>query len=42
MMTGDDGTATTKWTLGPRTGRSWLQASVKGTGLKTVMRIDVK
>ena len=42
MMTGDDGRASTKWTLGSRTGRSWLEASVKGTGLKTVMRIDVK
>jgi len=41
-MTDDDGRASTKWTLGSKTGRSWLQATVKGTTLKTVMRIDVK
>ena len=42
MMTGDDGLASTKWTLGSKKGRSWLQAVVKGTTLKAVMRIDVK
>lgn len=40
-MTGDDGRATTKWTLGSKAGRSWLQATVGGTKLKAVMKIDV-
>jgi hypothetical protein len=40
-MTGDDGRASTKWTLGNKTGRSWLQATVSGTKLKAVMKVDV-
>ncbi len=40
-MTGDDGRAGTEWTLGNKTGRSWLQAAVSGTKLKAVMKIDV-
>jgi hypothetical protein len=40
-MTGDDGRAGTKWTLGNKTGPSWLQAGVSGTKLKAVMKIDV-
>jgi hypothetical protein len=40
-MTGDDGRASTNWTLGNKTGRSWLQAAVNGTKLKAVMKIDV-
>jgi hypothetical protein len=40
-MTGDDGRVDTKWTLGNKTGRSWLQAAVSGTKLKAVMKIDV-
>lgn len=40
-MTGDDGRVGTKWTLGGKTGRSWLQATVSGTKLKAVMKIDV-
>lgn len=40
-MTNDEGQTSTKWTLGPKKGRSWLQAAVRGTSLKTVMKIDV-
>ena len=40
-MTGDDGRAGTKWILGNKTGRSWLQATVSGATLKVVMKIDV-
>lgn len=40
-MTGDDGRASTKWILGNKTGRSWLQATVGNSTLKVVMKIDV-
>ena len=41
-MTGDDGKAGTRWTLGTRKGRSWLQAVVRGTRLKAVLKLEVK
>jgi len=41
-MTGDDGKAATEWTLGSAAGRTWLQAVVKGTKLKAVLRLTAK
>jgi hypothetical protein len=41
-MSDGEGLVTTTWTLGSRRGPSWLQASVEGTKLKTIMRIEVK
>jgi hypothetical protein len=41
-MTDDDGKAATEWTLGGAAGKTWLQAVVKGTKLKAVLRLTAK